>query len=55
MKNDVVLLVLAFLAFWLLTKNNTQQQITNEESWTWTDYKGQERSIVVNRHVSATN
>ena len=43
------LILLGVILFLLLSKQNKQ----NEEEWNWTDWRGQERKIVVHRNVRA--
>ena len=45
-------LALAALVIWLLSSR--KQQVSNEEKWEWTDWRGQKRIIVVSRDVEAS-
>ena len=43
----IALLILAGLLYF------RGQKVENEETWEWTDYRGQKRSITVHRNVRA--
>ena len=49
---DIVLIVIIIGVIWLLTKQS--QMISNEEAWSWIDYKGNQRRMTVYRNVKAS-
>ena len=55
-KNITGLVMLAIGAFvvWQMSRSKAEVApagISNHETWTWTDYKGNERQIVIEREV----
>lgn len=39
------------LLLWLLLRRQPEVQVSNEETWTWTDWQGNKRTITVHRKV----
>ena len=58
-KNDTLIWVLitAVVVYFLMSmkKNANPAQITNNETITWTDYKGNQRTMTLSRDVHINN
>ena len=50
MNKDLGSLLIIGLLFWFLFKQQPKQ-LSNEETWGWTDYKGHEYKIIVHRRI----
>jgi len=48
----VLLLIFNYKKQQLQASHTSPQFVSNEETWTWTDYKGREYKIEVHRRVS---
>ena len=55
MNKDLGGLIIVGLLLWVLFRQQSPPtQVSNEETWTWVDWQGKERSITVHRNVNAT-
>jgi hypothetical protein len=53
--DKVVVGIIIGVALWLLLSNRQQPtEVSNAETWNWTDWQGKQRSITVRRDVHAS-
>jgi len=51
MNKDLGGLIIVGLLLWVLFNKQQPKQLSNEETWNWTDYRGHEYKIVVHRKI----